>query len=81
MFLGDGSMVLPGVSIGDNVVVGAGAVVTRDIESNCVVAGVPAKPIRSLADYWQAVEPRLLPTKLLDDSDKRAYLLAHVANT
>jgi acetyltransferase-like isoleucine patch superfamily enzyme len=78
VFFGSGVIVLPGVSIGDNVVIGAGAVVTRDIESNCVAAGVPATRIRSLAEYWQAVEPRLLPTKLLDNSEKRAYLLAHL---
>lgn len=36
-------MILPGVKIGNNVVVAAGAVVTQDIPDNVLVAGVPAK--------------------------------------
>jgi acetyltransferase-like isoleucine patch superfamily enzyme len=35
-----------GVRIGDQVVVGAGAVVTRDVPSNCIVAGNPARIVR-----------------------------------
>lgn len=74
VFLGSATTVLPGVTIGDNVVVGAGAVVAADLPSNCVAVGVPAKPIRSLDEYWQAVEPRLLPTKLLSQGEKRRFL-------
>ena len=37
-----------GVHIGDNAVVGAGAVVTKDVEANTVVAGVPAKFIKNI---------------------------------
>lgn len=36
-------MVMPGVAVGDRVVVAAGAVVTRDIPSDCLAAGVPAE--------------------------------------
>lgn len=43
-----GAKILGGVRIGDNVVVGAGAVVVKDVPSNCVVAGVPAKVIKQL---------------------------------
>lgn len=39
-------IVLPGVTIGDNVVVGAGAVVTKDVPSNTTVAGNPARPLK-----------------------------------
>jgi virginiamycin A acetyltransferase len=42
-----GAMVLPGVQIGDGVVVGAGAVVVRDVEDYAVVVGNPAKVIKS----------------------------------
>jgi len=45
-WLGGSVIVLPGVTIGDNVVVGAGAVVTKDVPSNCMVAGNPARIIR-----------------------------------
>ena len=40
--------ILPGVTIGNNVVVAAGAVITRDIPDDCVVGGVPAKVIRKI---------------------------------
>lgn len=45
---GAGAIVLPGVTIGDNAVVGAGSVVTKNVEANTVVAGDPAKPIKSV---------------------------------
>ena len=47
VWLGDNVCVLPGVTIGDNVIVGANSVVTKDIETNTVAAGVPAKEIKN----------------------------------
>ena len=38
------------MTIGDNVIVAAGAVVTKDVPDNCVVAGVPAQKIKELED-------------------------------
>ncbi|MGN1326121.1 MAG: sugar O-acetyltransferase, partial [Candidatus Spyradenecus sp.] len=43
-----GVQVLPGVTIGSNVVVAAGAVVTRDVPDNVLVGGVPARILKSL---------------------------------
>lgn len=48
VWFGSNSIVLPGVTIGDSVVVGAGSVVTKDISSNCVVVGSPARVIKNL---------------------------------
>ena len=45
-WLGAGVIVLPGVTIGDNVVVGAGSVVTRDLPDNVVAAGTPCRVLR-----------------------------------
>ena len=47
-WLGHGTVVLPGVTIGRHVVVGANSVVTGDLPDNCVAAGVPARIIRRL---------------------------------
>ncbi len=47
-YFGLGSKVFGSVTIGDNVVIGANSVITKDIPSNCIVGGVPAKIIRHL---------------------------------
>jgi acetyltransferase-like isoleucine patch superfamily enzyme len=51
-------VLLPGVKLGDHVVVAAGAVVTKDAPDNCVVAGVPARVIRRLDPYRPAASDR-----------------------
>lgn len=45
--IGINAIILPGVKIGNEVVVGAGAVVTKDVPDNCIVAGNPAKVIKT----------------------------------
>lgn len=47
-WIGGNATILPGVTIGDNVVVAAGAVVTKDLPSNTVCGGVPARVLREL---------------------------------
>lgn len=75
VFFGFGVVVLPGVNIGDNVVVGAGAVITKDIPSNCVVAGVPAKIIRSIEEFEVNVIVKSDNTKNLSGKEKREYYI------
>ena len=48
VWLGANVTILPGVSIGDNVVVGAGAVVTKDIPDNSLAVGVPARVMKKI---------------------------------
>ena len=50
VWIGHSAVVLPGVRVGDGAVIGAGAVVTRDVEPYAVVAGVPARKLRSRFD-------------------------------
>ncbi len=47
-WLGAACTILPGVTVGENSVVAAGAVVTKDVPDNTVVAGIPAKVVRNL---------------------------------
>ena len=47
-WIGAGATILPGVTIGENAVVGAGSVVTKDVEANTIVAGNPAKVIKRI---------------------------------
>ena len=48
VWLGGGAIVLPGVTIGENTVVGAGTVVTKDLPAGVVAVGNPARILRSL---------------------------------
>ena len=50
-WLGAGVIVLPGVTIGDNTVIGAGSVVTKDIPSNVVAVGNPCKVLRPINEH------------------------------
>lgn len=50
VWLGGGVIVLPGVNIGENTVVGAGSVVTRDLPANVLAVGNPARVIRELPE-------------------------------
>ena len=59
-WLGHGSTILPGVTVGDGAAVGAGAVVSKDVAPYTIVGGVPAKPIRErfarrTAERYQAL--------------------------
>lgn len=48
VWIGSNAVILPGVTIGNGAIIAAGAVVTRDVEQNTVVAGVPARYIRDI---------------------------------
>jgi serine acetyltransferase len=48
VWIGEGAVIMPNVRIGRNAIVGANAVVTKDVPANCVVGGVPARVIRYL---------------------------------
>lgn len=49
-WLGSNVTVLPGVSIGDGAIIAAGAVVTKDVDENTIVAGIPAKVVRKVGE-------------------------------
>lgn len=50
VWIGSNAAILPGVSIGDNTVIGAGSVVTRDIPTNVVAVGNPCRVLREISD-------------------------------
>lgn len=76
-FIGYGAIIMPGVIIGKRCVIGAGAIVTRNIPDNSVAVGCPAKVIGSTSDYASRCLKRHRETgydcqRL--SSDKRGYL-------
>ena len=69
-WLGAGVIVMPGVTIGDNVVIGAGSVVTKDIPSNVVAVGNPCRILREVGEqdrlyYYKnkQIDPKLFEKK------------------
>lgn len=50
VWIGSNSTILPGVTIGDNAIIGAGSVVTKDVPKNMVAVGNPARVIKSIND-------------------------------
>lgn len=50
-WLGAGVIIVPGITIGDNVVIGAGSIVTKDIPSNVIAVGNPCKVLREINEH------------------------------
>ena len=50
VWVGAGVHINPGVTIGDNTIIGAGSVITKDIPANVIAAGVPCKVIREITE-------------------------------
>ena len=50
-WLGSNCVILPEVELGNHVIVGAGAVVTKSFPANCVIGGVPARIIKKIEPY------------------------------
>lgn len=67
-------IIMPGVKIGKNCVIGAGAIVTKDIPNNSVAVGAPAKVIESIEEYAEKVKTKCDYTKDLGWIEKKKYL-------
>lgn len=75
VFVGLGATLLPGVEIGPDSVVAAGAVVTKTVPPGVVVAGVPARTICTVAEYEAKVLPRAIHVRGLPDAEKRSAIM------
>lgn len=79
VFVGTNAIILPGVSVGNDVVIGAGSVVARDVPSGTVVAGVPARTIRTLQEYEARVMAAGVHLRGLAGDAKKQAFLRHTA--
>lgn len=77
VFVGINTIIFPGVTIGDNCVIGAGSMVTRDIPPGSVAAGVPARVLKSVDDYRESVLRKALFVRSYSPQQKRDFLTKH----
>lgn len=77
VYIGNNVIILPGVEIGNNVIIGAGAVITKNIPNNSVVAGVPAKVIKSTDEYFEKIKKESLHLGHLTGKEKDKELMKY----
>ena len=75
VYVGSRAIIMPGVTIGDNVLIAAGSVVTKSIPSNVVVAGNPANYICSIDEYIEKNLEYNTETKSFNSKTKKEFLL------
>ena len=73
VFIGANTTILPGVTIGDYAVIGAGSIVTHDVPARTVVAGVPAKEICSVDEYIERFQLQMDKTNTFGDEYRMGY--------
>lgn len=73
--IGWNTMIMPGIKIGKNCIVGCGSVVTKDIPDNSVAAGVPARVIETVDEYASKKTNACVMTKGMDSEAKKHFLV------
>lgn len=74
VYIGLRTTILPGVRIGNRVIIGTGSIVTKDIPDNSVAAGVPARVIRTVDDYLDTLKAKSLHCGHLHGREKERRL-------
>ena len=75
VFIGIGTLIMPGVTIGENSVIGSHSVVSRDIPPGSVAAGVPARVIMSLEEYREKKLEQRTVVRGLSPAERKAVLM------
>lgn len=72
--IGWDAIIMPGVQIGDNCIIAAGAIVTKNVPDNSVAVGIPAKVLESVQEYADKKRNSCVLTKNMTSEEKKAYL-------
>ena len=75
VYIGNNSLIMPGVTVGSNVIVAAGSVVTKSVPDNVVIAGNPAKIISSFELFEERMIQKNVGSKKMDRKTKKKHLL------
>lgn len=76
VYIGANSLIMPGVTIKDNVLIAAGSVVTKSVPARVVVAGNPAKIICTIDEYRERNLKYNMNSKNMSIKNKKAFLLS-----
>jgi acetyltransferase-like isoleucine patch superfamily enzyme len=74
VYIGLRTLIMPGVTIGSRVIIGAGSIVTRDIPDNSVAVGVPARVIKTVDEYLEQMKRKSLKCGHLKGMEKETEL-------
>lgn len=75
-YIGEGAKIMPGVILGNDVIVGAGSIVTKSVPDGKIVAGNPARIVGDTIDFVNKIQKISVPTYSLNFQDKKNYLLS-----
>ena len=73
VYVGTNAIILPNVHITDNVIIGAGAVVSKDITEDGVYVGVPARRVKSFEEWKAKASQKVQNTYGMTQAERRAY--------
>lgn len=80
VYIGIQTLIMPGVKIGNRCIIGAGAIVTRDIPDNSVAVGVPARVIKTADEYFEKIQKESLHVGHLVGKEKDIELQKILGN-
>lgn len=74
VYIGQRTIIMPGVTIGDNCIIGAASIVNKSIPDNSVIAGNPVKYISSTDDYVKKIQNNRIDCHNLSSNEKLKYI-------
>jgi acetyltransferase-like isoleucine patch superfamily enzyme len=77
-WVGAGATILPGITVGKYAIVGSDSVVTKDIPSNSVAVGIPAKVIETIDEYYNKNKNKVIYTNNMNNEEKKIYILKNM---
>ena len=75
-YIGEGSKIMPGVTIGNDVIIGAGSVVTKSVPDGKIVAGNPARIVGETAEFVEKIKFYNVDSKGMRSEQKKKYLIS-----